>query len=49
MVGDAMISRDTLVTNGERETSSMTEILSKTRSSKRLCRGAMSWEFDHDR
>ena len=37
------------MTNGERETSLMTDILSKTWSSKRLCRGAMSRELDHDR
>ena len=49
LVGDVIISRDSLVTNGEKETSLVTEILSKTRSSKRLCRGAMSRELDHHR
>ena len=49
LVGDVIISRDNLVTNGERKTSSRTEILSKIRLSKRLCRGAMSRELDHDR
>ena len=49
LVGDVIISRDSLVTNGEKETSLVTEILSKTRSSKRLCRGARSRELDHHR
>ena len=49
LVGDVIISCDRLVTNGERETFATSEFLSKTRSSKRLCRGAMSREFDHNR
>ena len=40
---------DSFVTNGEKETSLLTEILAKTRSSKRLCRGAMSRELNHNR
>ena len=47
--GDVIMSRDSLVTNGEKETSLVTEILSKTRSSKRLYRGAMLRELDHHR
>ena len=49
LVGDVIISHDSLVTNGEKETSLVSEILTKTRSSKRLCRGAMSQESDHYR
>ena len=49
LVSDVIISRDSLVTNGEEETTLVSEILFKTRSSKRLCRGAMSRELDHNR
>ena len=36
--GVSILSCDSLVTNGEKETSSVTEILLKTRASKCLCR-----------
>ena len=49
LVGDIIILHDSLVTNDEKVTSRVIEILSKTRSSKRLCRGAMSRELDHHR
>ena len=48
-LGDVIILRDCLITNGERETFVTSEFLPTTRSSKRLCRGAMLREFDHDR
>ena len=49
LVGDVITSRDKLVKNGKRDTSSRTEILLKTWSSKRLCRVTMSRELDHNR
>ena len=49
LCGDMILSRDNLVTNSKGEASLMKEILSKIRSGKWLCRGAMSLEIDQDR
>ena len=49
LVGDVIILHNSLGINGERETFSTTEILSKTRSCKWLCKGAMLRELDHNR
>ena len=50
LVGDVIILHGSLVTNAERETSSMTEILSKpSHRNGCMCRVTMSRELDHDR